>query len=180
MARNLKLTLKPKVLTLSHSHLTPHPSSQALRLFEYPSLNSSSLSLKSEYPSLFLPHSHGLTTRTPLIFFFPSHPHGLNSVIIILMVFFFFLFSFLVSPLPFKLYSLLLGFIKKYSLLLILIILLVIFFFFFLRLHLKSSVEDEEDETENDDNDTSGGSFGSHDDIDFNFLHNKWGLGLKT
>ena len=132
MARNLKLTLKPKVLTLSHSHLTPHPSSQALRLFEYPSLNSSSLSLKSEYPSLFLPHSHGLTTRTPLIFFFSfsssrselchHHPHGF---------FFFFLFSFLVSPSPFKLYSLLLGFIKKYSLLLILIIFLVLFFFLF-------------------------------------------------
>ena len=41
-------------------------------------------------------------------------------------------------------------------------------------------VEDEEDEDEDDDNDASGGAFGSHDDIDFNFLHNKWGLGLKT
>ena len=43
-----------------------------------------------------------------------------------------------------------------------------------------SHVEDEEDEDEDDDNDASGGAFGSHDDIDFNFLHNKWGLGLKT
>nr|POE99752.1 f-box protein [Quercus suber] len=34
-------------------------------------------------------------------------------------------------------------------------------------------VEDEEDEDEDDDNDASGGAFGSHDDIDFNFLHNK-------
>ncbi|XP_075645300.1 uncharacterized protein LOC142616308 [Castanea sativa] len=34
-------------------------------------------------------------------------------------------------------------------------------------------VEDEEDEDEDDDNDTSGGSLDSHDDIDFNFLHNK-------
>ncbi|XP_065618454.1 uncharacterized protein LOC136062812 [Quercus suber] len=34
-------------------------------------------------------------------------------------------------------------------------------------------VEDEEDENEDDDNDASGGTFGSHDDIDFNFLHNK-------
>ena len=33
-------------------------------------------------------------------------------------------------------------------------------------------VEDEEDEDEDDDNDASGGAFGSHDDIDFNFLHN--------
>ena len=41
-------------------------------------------------------------------------------------------------------------------------------------------VEDEEDEDEDDDNDASGGAFGSYDDIDFNFLHNKWGLGLKT
>ncbi|XP_050263955.1 uncharacterized protein LOC126708192 [Quercus robur] len=32
---------------------------------------------------------------------------------------------------------------------------------------------DEEDEDEDDDNDASGGAFGSHDDIDFNFLHNK-------
>ena len=39
-------------------------------------------------------------------------------------------------------------------------------------------VEDEEDENKDDDNDASGGAFGSHD-IDFNFLHNKWGLGLK-
>ena len=30
-----------------------------------------------------------------------------------------------------------------------------------------------EDEDEDDDNDASGGAFGSHDDIDFNFLHNK-------
>ena len=37
-------------------------------------------------------------------------------------------------------------------------------------------VEDEKD----DHNDASGGAFGSHNDIDFNFLHNKWGLGLKT
>ena len=41
-------------------------------------------------------------------------------------------------------------------------------------------VEDEEDEDEDDDNDASGGAFGSHDDIHFNFLCNKWGLGLKT
>ncbi|XP_075654754.1 uncharacterized protein LOC142624913 [Castanea sativa] len=34
-------------------------------------------------------------------------------------------------------------------------------------------IEDEEDEDEDDDNDASGGAFGSHDDIDFNFLHNK-------
>ena len=34
-------------------------------------------------------------------------------------------------------------------------------------------VEDEEDEDENDDNDASGEAFGSHDDIDFNFLHDK-------
>ena len=40
-------------------------------------------------------------------------------------------------------------------------------------------VEDEEDENEDDDNDASGGAFDSHDDIDFNFLYNKWGLGLK-
>ena len=33
--------------------------------------------------------------------------------------------------------------------------------------------EDEEDEDEDDDNDASGGAFGSHDDIDFNFLHDK-------
>ena len=36
--------------------------------------------------------------------------------------------------------------------------------------------EDEEDEHEDDDNDASGGAFGSHYDIDFNFLHDKWGL----
>ena len=45
-------------------------------------------------------------------------------------------------------------------------------------------VEDEEDEDEDDDNDASGGEFGSHDDIDFNFLYDKWGLcyqmNLKT
>ena len=41
-------------------------------------------------------------------------------------------------------------------------------------------VEDEEDEDEDDDNDASGGAFGSHDDIHFNFLCNKWGLSLKT
>ncbi|KAF3944572.1 hypothetical protein CMV_028969 [Castanea mollissima] len=34
-------------------------------------------------------------------------------------------------------------------------------------------IEDEEDEDEDEDNDASGGAFGSHDDIDFNFLHNK-------
>jgi len=34
-------------------------------------------------------------------------------------------------------------------------------------------VEDEEDEDEDDDNDASGGAFGSHDDIDFNFLQDK-------
>ncbi|KAK9990797.1 hypothetical protein SO802_025782 [Lithocarpus litseifolius] len=34
-------------------------------------------------------------------------------------------------------------------------------------------VKDEEDEDEDDDNDASGGAFGSHDDIDFNFLHKK-------
>ena len=33
---------------------------------------------------------------------------------------------------------------------------------------------------DNDDNDASGGAFGSHDDIDFNFLRNKWSLSLKT
>ena len=33
--------------------------------------------------------------------------------------------------------------------------------------------EDEEDEDEDDDNDASGGAFGSHYDIDFNFLHDK-------
>ena len=37
--------------------------------------------------------------------------------------------------------------------------------------------EDEDNEDEDDDNDASGGAFGP--DIDFNFLHNKWGLGLK-
>ena len=41
-------------------------------------------------------------------------------------------------------------------------------------------VEDEEDEDEDDNNDASGGALGSHDDIDFNFLHNKGGLSLKT
>ena len=41
-------------------------------------------------------------------------------------------------------------------------------------------VKDEEDEDEDDDNDSSGRAFGSHVDIDFNFLHNKWGLSLKT
>ncbi|XP_075663117.1 uncharacterized protein LOC142632629 [Castanea sativa] len=34
-------------------------------------------------------------------------------------------------------------------------------------------IEDEENEDEDDDNDASGGAFGLHDDIDFNFLHNK-------
>ena len=34
-------------------------------------------------------------------------------------------------------------------------------------------VKDEEDEDDDDDNDASDGAFGSHDDIDFNFLHNK-------
>nr|POF01738.1 hypothetical protein CFP56_37567 [Quercus suber] len=34
-------------------------------------------------------------------------------------------------------------------------------------------VEDEEDKNEDDDSDASGGAFGSHDDIDFNYLHNK-------
>ena len=34
-------------------------------------------------------------------------------------------------------------------------------------------VEDEEDEDEDDDNDASYGAFGSHDDIDFNFLYDK-------
>ena len=34
-------------------------------------------------------------------------------------------------------------------------------------------VEDEGDEDEDDDNDVGGGAFVSHDDIDFNFLHNK-------
>nr|POE77163.1 hypothetical protein CFP56_64447 [Quercus suber] len=29
------------------------------------------------------------------------------------------------------------------------------------------------DENEDDDNDVSGRAFGSHDDIDFDFLHNK-------
>ena len=33
--------------------------------------------------------------------------------------------------------------------------------------------EDEEDEDEDDDNDASGGAFGSHYDINFNFLHDK-------
>ena len=37
-----------------------------------------------------------------------------------------------------------------------------------------------EDEEEDDDDDASGGAFGSHDDIDFNFLHNEWSLGLKS
>ncbi|KAK9993540.1 hypothetical protein SO802_023243 [Lithocarpus litseifolius] len=32
--------------------------------------------------------------------------------------------------------------------------------------------EEDEDEDEDDDNDASGGAFGSHNDIDFNFLHN--------
>ncbi|XP_075665181.1 uncharacterized protein LOC142634813 [Castanea sativa] len=32
---------------------------------------------------------------------------------------------------------------------------------------------EDEDEDEDDDNDASGGAFGSHDDINFNFLHNK-------
>ena len=47
-------------------------------------------------------------------------------------------------------------------------------------------VEDKEyeDEDDDNDNDASGGAFGSHDDIDFNFLHDKWGLcyqmNLKT
>ena len=41
-------------------------------------------------------------------------------------------------------------------------------------------VEDEEDEDEDDDNDAGGGAFGSHNDNDLNFLHNKWGLCLKT
>ena len=41
-------------------------------------------------------------------------------------------------------------------------------------------VKDEEDEDEEDDNDASGGALGLHDHIDFNFLHDKWGLGLKT
>ena len=41
-------------------------------------------------------------------------------------------------------------------------------------------LDHEEIENEDDDDDASGGAFGSHDDIDFNFLHNKWGLGLKT
>ena len=39
--------------------------------------------------------------------------------------------------------------------------------------------EDEDNEDEDDDNDASGGAFGSHDDIDFNFLHDKWGLGYQ-
>ncbi|XP_075659224.1 uncharacterized protein LOC142629126 [Castanea sativa] len=34
-------------------------------------------------------------------------------------------------------------------------------------------IDDEENEDEDDDNDASGGAFGLHDDIDFNFLHNK-------
>ena len=40
--------------------------------------------------------------------------------------------------------------------------------------------EEDEDEDDDNDNDASGGAFGSHDDIDFNFFHNKWGLCLKT
>ena len=36
-------------------------------------------------------------------------------------------------------------------------------------------VEDKEyeDEDDDNDNDAGGGAFGSHDDIDFNFLHDK-------
>ena len=34
-------------------------------------------------------------------------------------------------------------------------------------------VEDEEDEDEDDDNDASGVAFGSHEDIDIDFLHDK-------
>ena len=38
-------------------------------------------------------------------------------------------------------------------------------------------VEDEENEDEDDDNDASGGgAFGSHDDINFNYLYGNWGL----
>ncbi|KAF3963355.1 hypothetical protein CMV_012242 [Castanea mollissima] len=33
--------------------------------------------------------------------------------------------------------------------------------------------DEDEDEDEDDDNDGSGGTFGSHNNIDFNFLHNK-------
>ena len=44
--------------------------------------------------------------------------------------------------------------------------------------------EDEEDKDEDENDDASGGAFGSHDDIDFNFLHDKRGLcyqmNLKT
>ena len=45
---------------------------------------------------------------------------------------------------------------------------------------IKVEDEENEDEDEDDDNDARSGAFGSHDDIDLNFLHNKWGLGLKT
>ena len=37
--------------------------------------------------------------------------------------------------------------------------------------------EDEENEDEDDNNDAScGGAFGSHDDINFNYLYDNWGL----
>ncbi|XP_075636674.1 uncharacterized protein LOC142608902 [Castanea sativa] len=39
--------------------------------------------------------------------------------------------------------------------------------------HIPIEDEEGENEDEDDDNDASGGAFDSHDDIDFNFLHNK-------
>ena len=40
-----------------------------------------------------------------------------------------------------------------------------------------TEVEDEENEDEDDDNDASGGgTFGSHNDINFNYLYDNWGL----
>ena len=53
---------------------------------------------------------------------------------------------------------------------------LVMKMMFLLDLEIKTHpihFEDEEDEHEDDDNDASGGAFGSHYDIDFNFLHDK-------
>ncbi|KAL0010821.1 hypothetical protein SO802_005929 [Lithocarpus litseifolius] len=40
-------------------------------------------------------------------------------------------------------------------------------------IHVEDEEDEDEDEDEDDDNAASGGAFGSHDDIDFNFLHNK-------
>ena len=40
-------------------------------------------------------------------------------------------------------------------------------------IHVEDEEDEDEDEDEDDDNNASGGAFGSHDGIDFNFLHNK-------